>query len=87
MQPPPPPPPSFLSTHVKHPVRVPRVIAEENSGGGEGFLVGHLRHPEQLPDTSVLSVSTMSDVNTCLTGQEEIQSDQIPGRVDFSTLE
>lgn len=29
----------------------------------------------------------MSDVNTGLTGQEEIQSDQIPGRVDFSTLE
>lgn len=29
----------------------------------------------------------MSDVNTGLTGQEEIQSDQILGRVDFSTLE
>lgn len=51
-----------------------------------GFFppVGHLR---QLPDTSVLSVSIMSDVNACLTGQEEIQSDQILGQVDFSTLE
>lgn len=69
-------PHTFVSTHVKHPVCVPRVI--EGRGGG---------HPEQLPDTSVLSVSIMSDVNASLTRQEEIQSDQILGRVDFSTLE
>lgn len=57
-------------------------------GGRRVFLpAGHLRHPGHLPDTSVPSVSMMSDVNTGLTGQEEIQSDQILGRVDFSTLE
>lgn len=62
------------------------MLAEEE--GGEFFLpAGHLRHPGHLPDTSLLSVSMMSEVNTGLTGQEEIQSEQIPGRVDFSTLE
>lgn len=90
MQTPPPTPPSlFLVPSCQLALNTTYVSPSDSRGGERGvFSQSDISaRPEHLPDTSALSVSMMSDVNTGLTGQEEIQSDQILGRVDFSTLE
>ena len=45
------------------------------------FPLRHHRHPKHLPKTSALSLSITSEVQRCLTGQEQIQFDQVIGPI------